>query len=241
MQWTTSLSCLLCSACSISSALALEEHGHAKTVDFYGSFGLTVAPDVEEDATGSGGSSHYEWRDLKDNTGLRAAVGHLICEGGPQGGLAFGVEIAGSTTNITPRSYDVGGSSFANTSSRTLRYTTAGALLYAGYEFGINPDRDEVSVFLFLAPFVGGGAAWADGEVRDINGTYASKRGLGFYVEGGLRLGLAATEKNWLLGVMVDGVIGTSRVKMDFGNGNSTDMTLDRLGVGGSVFVGFRL
>jgi hypothetical protein len=241
MLWLSRLPCLTLSLTCLPFAAALEEHGHAKTVDFYGSFGLTVAPDVEEDTQGPAGSSHYIWQHQKEDNGQRLAVGHLICDGGPQGGLAFGVEIAGSTTNITPRSYEVGGITFANTSSRTLRYTTAGLQLYGGYEFGINPERDDISAFFILAPFIGGGAAWADSEVRDLAGTYAGERGVGYYIEGGLRLGFFLTEKNWLLGLMVDGVIGTSTVKIDFAGGRSSELTLERSGICGAVVMGYRL
>ena len=230
----------LISSC-LASLVAAEFEDQAKLVSFYGSFGVTVAPDVEEDTSGSGGSSHYVWSDPEASTGQRVAVGHLIGKGKESGGWALGFELAGSTTDITPGAYDVGGLSFTNTSSRTLRYTTAGAVLYGGYQFGINNVPEEVSVFFFLTPFIGGGAAWADSEIRDSVGSYAGERGVGYYIEGGLRFGFAITEKHWLLGVMVDGVVGTSSVNVDFGGGQTSELTLERGGVGGALFVGYRL
>jgi hypothetical protein len=235
-------SCLAPLLAQLSAPLmAAEFEDQSKLVSFYGSFGVTVAPDVEEDTSGSGGSSHYVWSDPEASTGQRVAVGHLIGKGNQSGGWAFGIELASSTTDITPRTYDVGGLSFNNTSSRTLRYTTAGALVYGGYQYGINNVPEEVSVFFFLTPFLGGGAAWADSEIRDSVGTYAGERGVGYYIEGGLRFGFAITEKHWLLGVMVDGVVGTSTVNVEFGSGQTSELTLERGGVGGAFFVGYRL
>jgi len=228
------------SAGLIAPLIAVDEVGHEndKSVDFYGSLGLTVAPEIEESASGAGGSSLYKWQDAEDSYGQRLAVGHLICKGGPQGGWNLGVEIAASTTDITPRTYEVGGLSFANTSSSKLRYTTGGALIHFGYQFGSEPEPEEISAFFYIAPFIGGGAAWAQSE---LGGTSTSENGLGYYVEGGLRFGFALAEKHWVLGFMIDGVVGTSRVKIDFGGSNSSELSLDRLGVGGALFMGYRL
>jgi hypothetical protein len=225
---------------SVACGSAWAADDHPNTVDFYSSFGVTVAPDVEETAKGPSGTSEYVWRDPEDSIGYRFSLGHLICTGGPTGGSAIGVELVGSMTDITPNSYDTGGLSFANTSGNSLNYTTAGVLLHYGYQFGADPEADEIDAFMYLAPFIGGGAAWADSEFRN-GSSYDRKSGLGYYIEGGLRLGFAIEEKHFLLGIVVDGVIGTSQVKIDYGGGRSSELTLDRLGVGGSVILGYRL
>jgi hypothetical protein len=113
-------------------------------------------------------------------------------------------------------------------------------LLHYGYQFGADPEAEEIHTFIYLAPFIGGGAAWADSEFRN-GSSYESNSGLGYYIEGGLRLGFALEEKHWLLGVIIDGVIGTSRVKIDYGGGRSSELTIDRLGMGGYVVLGYRL
>jgi hypothetical protein len=113
--------------------------------------------------------------------------------------------------------------------------------LFGGYEFGINPDAAEISAFFLLGPFIGGGVALADSEVRDSSGTYANDSGIGWYLEGGLRAGFVITEKRWLGGVLVDFTVGTSEVDVDFGGGTSSTLTLKRIGVGGSLVIGYRL
>jgi hypothetical protein len=214
-----------------------------ETRDWYVSLGVAPAPEVEEETSGPGGTSTYEWKDpdREDEIAPRLALGYLACSGGNRGGWALGAELVATTCETTPRSYEVSGLTFANTSGDSLRYTTAGVTLYGGYQFGIDPDPEEISAFLLLTPFIGGGVAFADSEVRDQNGAYASDSGVGWYLEGGLRAGVFLTERNWVAGVLVDLTIGTGEVDIDFGDGTSSTLTHDRLGVGGSLVIGYRL
>lgn len=211
------------------------------TGDWYISLGVAVAPEVEEKTSGPGGSTTYEWKDIEDNIAPRLAIGYLACSGGNLGGWALGSEFVATTCDITPATYEAGGLTFSNTSSNHLRYSTAGVTLFGGYEFGINPDATEISAFFLLGPFIGGGVALADSEVRDSSGTYANDSGIGWYLEGGLRAGFVITEKRWLGGVLVDFTVGTSEVDVDFGGGTSSTLTLKRIGVGGSLIIGYRL
>ena len=94
---------------------------------------------------------------------------------------------------------------------------------------------------MLFAPFIGGGAARADSEVRDSSGTYANDSGIGWYLEGGLRAGFVITERHWLGGVLVDFTVGTSEVDVDFGGGRKSNLTLNHIGVGGSLVIGYRL
>lgn len=211
------------------------------THDWYLSLGVTQAPEVEEDTSGPGGDSTYEWKGIEDSTAPRLAIGHLTCAGGLSGGWALGIEGVFTTCETTPSRYEVDGLEFGNTSSRNLRYSTLGVTVFGGYQFGINADADKLSSFLLIGPFLGGGAAYADSEVRDQGGTYDSDSGIGWYVEGGLRGGFFLTERHWLLGLMVDFTIGTGEVEIDFGNDTDSTLTHERVGVAGAVVVGYRL
>lgn len=228
-------------ALSTSALPAVDFVEWTNTSDWYLSLGATRAPDVEEETSGPGGGSTYEWNGVEDSVAMRLAIGYLACSGGPKGGWALGIEGVATTCDVTPARYEVDGLTFNNTSSRSLSYTTVGATMYGGYQFGINPDRDTVSAFLLIAPFVGFGAALADSEVRDQNGTYDSGDGIGWYVEGGLRAGFFLTEKNWLLGFFADFTFGTGEVEVDFDNSSESTLTYDRVGFAGSLMVGYRL
>jgi hypothetical protein len=228
-------------ALSTSALTAADFAEWTNTRDWYLSLGVAPAPEVEEKTSGPGGGSTYEWKNLEDSVAMRLAIGYLACSGGVRGGWTLGVEGVATTCDVTPGRYKVDVLTFTNTSSASLRYTTLGATVYGGYQFGINPDADTVSSFLLIAPFVGGGAALADSEVRDQNGTYDSGNGVGWYFEGGLRGGFLLTEKHWLLGFFADFTYGTGEVKVDFGNNTDSSLTQDRVGFAGSVMVGYRL
>lgn len=228
-------------ALSTSALTAADFAEWTNTSDWYLSLGATRAPEVEEETSGPGGSSTYEWTGLEDSVAMRLAIGYLACSGGPKGGWALGLEGVATTCDVTPARYDVDGLTFSNTSSKSLSYTTVGATAYGGYQFGINPDRDSVSTFLLIAPFIGFGAALADSEVRDQNGTYDSGDGIGWYAEGGLRAGFFITEKHWLIGFFADFTVGTGEVDIEFGNNSDSTLTHERVGFAGSVTVGYRL
>jgi len=228
-------------ALSTGALSAVDFAEWTSTSDWYLALGVAPAPDVEEETSGPGGSSTYEWKGLEDNTAPRLAIGYLACSGGIRGGWALGIEGVATTCDVTPARYEVDGLTFTNTSTSSLRYSTLGATIYGGYQFGINSDADTISSFLLIAPFIGGGAALADSEVRDQAGTYDSGDGVGWYLEGGLRGGFFLTEKHWLLGVFADFTYGTGEVKIDFGNNSDSTLTHDRVGLTGSLMVGYRL
>lgn len=210
------------------------------THDWYLSLGVADAPEVEEDTSGPGGDSTYGWRGLEDGAAPRLAIGYLTCSGGTSGGWALGIEGVFTTCDVTPGSYEVDGLRFGNTSDRSLRYSTLGVTVFGGYEFGINSDADTISSFLLIGPYLSGGGAYGDSEVRDQNGTYQSDSGVGWYVEGGLRAGFFITERRWLLGCFIDYGIGTSEVEIDFGGGAESTVIYDRQGLTGSLVVGYR-
>lgn len=212
-----------------------------ETRDWYLSLGVTQAPEIEEETTGSGGSSTYEWNGIEDSTAPRIAIGHLACAGGARGGWTLGIEGVFTTCDVTPSRYTVGSLEFSNTSDSNLRYSTLGMTVFGGYQFGINPDADTISTFLIIGPFLGFGGALADSEVRDQNGTYASDNGFGWYVEGGLRGGVFLTEKHWLLGVTVDFVIGTGETDISFDDSTESTLTHERVGLAGALVLGYRL
>lgn len=211
-----------------------------ETGDWYVSFGVAPAPDVEEKGAGPGGQSTYSWDGVEDNLGPRLAIGYLACSGGSNGGLALGIEGVLTTCNVTPNSYRVGGQKFINTSNNTLRYSTAGAVVFGGYEFGINPDNEALSSFLVIGPFLGLGAAYADSELPSQGNNYDKAHGTGWYVEGGLRAGFFVTEKRWIGGVMADLVYSTGEVDIDYSDGRSSTLTHERSSVGGALVIGYR-
>jgi hypothetical protein len=213
----------------------------ADTRDWYLALGVTQAPEIEEETSGPGGESTYEWEGIEDSTAPRLAIGYLACSGGARGGWALGIEGVFTTCDVTPSRYDVGSLEFSNTSNESLRYSTLGLTVFGGYQFGINADPDTLSSFLIIGPFLGLGGAMADSEVRDQNGTYARDNGFGWYVEGGLRGGFFLTEKHWVLGVMVDFMISTGELDISFDDNTESTLTHDRVGLAGALVVGYRL
>ncbi len=227
--------------CGSTALGAAEFEPLSETRDWYLSLGVAVVPEVEEESSGPGGTSTYQWDDLEDDVAPRLAVGYLACAGGPGGGWALGAEVVAATCDITPAKYQVGGLDFANTSGNHLRYASLGVTVFGGYEFGINSDAESISTFLLVTPFVGGGMAYAESDLKIGNDSYAEDSGIGWYVEGGLRLGFIITERHWLLGALVDVTAGTGEVEVDLDSGTSSTLYLDRVGVGGSLVVGYRL
>ena len=223
------------------SLAAAQFEDWTQTRDWYLSFGVAPVPEVEEKISGSGGTSTYEWESLEGDFSPRLALGYLACGGDSRGGWTMGIEAVLTTCEVTPGKYQVGGLTFANTSSRSLYYHTAGVLLAGGYQYGINPDNESISAFLILAPFVGIGAAYADSEVRDQTGSYDSDSGIGWYAEGGLRLGVMLTERKWVGGVLADLVYGAGEVDLDFDDGSSSTLVHERIGVTVSLMMGYRL
>jgi hypothetical protein len=212
-----------------------------ETRDWLLSVGAAPVPDIEEKTNNVGGSTTTEWKKLEGDFSPRLALGYLSCAGGPQGGWTVGIEGVLTTCDVTPAQYQVDGLTFANTSKRTLRYHTAGVLLSGGYQFGIHPPVENISSFLIIAPFVGLGAAYADSEIRDQNGTYDHGNGVGWYVEGGLRAGFFVTERQWLGGFVADLVYSSGEVDVDFTNGSSSSLVHERTGFSASLVVGYRL
>ena len=229
-------------AAALGSSLgAADFDAWTKTGDWYVSLGVAPVPEVEEETTGTGGGSTYEWENLEGDIAPRLALGYLACAGAARGGWALGIEAVFTTCDVTPTKYKVDGLTFSNTSNQTLRYHTAGVTVYGGYQFGINDNADSISAFLILTPFLGLGAAFADSEVRDQNGSYASDSGIGWYAEGGLRTGLLFTEKNWVMGALIDLTYGSGEVDLDFDDGSSSTLVHERVGLTASLMVGYRL
>lgn len=226
---------------ALQSLAAAQFEDRTRTQDWYLSFGAAPVPEIEERIRGGAGSSTYEWESLEGDFSPRLALGYLTCAGDSRGGWTMGIEAVVTTCDVTPGKYRVGGLTFANTSSRSLYYHTAGVLLSGGYQYGINPDSDSLSAFLILAPFLGLGAAYADSEVRDQNGAYDSDSGIGWYAEGGLRLGVMFTERRWVGGVLADLVYSSGEVDLDFDDGSSSTLVHERFGVAASLMVGYRL
>lgn len=224
-----------------TSLSAAELDVWTETSDWYISLGAAPMPEVEEETSGNNGSSTYEWESLDGDFAPRLALGYLACSGGARGGWTMGIEGVLTTCDVTPSKYNVGGLTFSNTSTNTLRYHTVGVMVSGGYQFGINADADTLSTFLIIAPFLGLGAAFADSEVRDQNGTYESDSGIGWYAEGGLRGGLMLTERRWVGGILIDLTYSSGEVDIDFNDGSSSTLVHERMGVAASLMVGYRL
>ena len=224
-----------------SSLSAADFAAWTETGDWYVSLGIAPVPEVEEETTGTGGGSTYEWENLEGDIAPRLALGYLACAGASNGGWALGVEAVFTTCDVTPSKYKVDSLTFSNTSDRTLRYHTAGVTVYGGYQFGITDNTDSASAFLIITPFLGLGAAYADSEVRDQNGTYDSDSGIGWYAEGGLRTGFLLTEKHLVIGALIDLTFSSGEVDLDFSNGSSSTLVHERIGLTASLMVGYRL
>jgi hypothetical protein len=213
--------------------------------DLYLGFATAPPPKVKErTSTASGVETTYKWREPRRQYGLQAAVTSLNGHGHGWGGWVWGAELVAADYDITPGTYSVDGApDTPNTSSSKLRCQTLGVSVLGGYEYGINGDNDEVdgiSGFLTVLPLVGYGAAWADNEVHTSSGSYTREKGLGSYYEAGIRVGGYLTERNWIYGVTVQGVVGSGKVKMDFPGGYSSELTLRRAGFGFGLVAGYR-
>ncbi len=217
-------------------------------VDFHDlllGFVLPPSPKVTERATANDGTqTNYRWRDPGQSFGYGGEVGMICGTGHPWGGLVWGAMLSGVDYDITPGTYSVdGGGTVANTSPDKLHYRTLGVTLMGGYEYGINSNDglgDGISSFVMVLPLIAGGAAWTDDEQHNLSGSYVRERHTGSYYQFGLRLGGYLTERDWIYGVVVDGLIGRARAQLSFPGNISSELTLKQQGVGFGLIAGYR-
>ena len=205
--------------------------------DLFLSLGAVPAPTVTERSTNSSGVvTSYDWQDAKDS-GLQVALTSLNGRAYRWGGLVWGAELALGLYNISPSFFQVGGSQFNNGSDATLNYRTFGANIVGGYEYGIMKE-DGLRAFIEILPHIGGGLAQAENEVHTNSG-YDKKRGTGFYNEYGIRVAGFLTERNWIFGLSVGVIKGSSKVKVRFDD-YDTELKLKRTGTSLSFLAGYR-
>ena len=204
------------------------------------SIGAVEAPDVEEDTTDNTGvNTSYEWNGGRES-GYQAALTVLVGRGKMGGGgWQWGAELVYGHYDITPDGFNVSGAGFDNTSGNELTHQTIGVNLVGGYQWGLT-NLGEFSGFVEIMPHIGGGVAMAESEVHTLSGGYETERGTGAYWEVGLRLGAYITERQFIYGFNVSYAYGTAEMDMDFAGGFSSELKLDRNGLGISAVAGYR-
>lgn len=197
-------------------------------------------PTVKENSTDSAGTTtHYDWDGLRE-TGYQFAVTSMCgrSSGEGRGGLQCGLDLAMATYDITPKTFDVSGTTFINGSSATLHYRTLGINLVGGWQYGMS-TLDDLHAFVEIMPFLGGGVAFASNEVHSASG-YDEQSGIGGYFQYGLRIGGYIVERSWIFGAVASYIGGRSTVDVNFSGGYSSTLTLTQSGFGLGGVVGYR-
>jgi len=206
---------------------------------------LPTSPKVTERATaGDGTQTTYRWRDPGQSFGYGLEIASLNGVGHPWGGVVWGAALSGADYDITPGSYSVdGGGTVINTSPDKLHYRTLGLTVLGGYEYGINGDDgpgDGISSFLMILPLVTAGAAWTDDEQHSITGTYIRERHTGAFYQVGLRIAGYLTERDWIYGILIEGLVGRAKAQLSFPGNTTSELTLKQQGVGVGLIAGYR-
>jgi hypothetical protein len=222
----------LCCAASLSAATASSADPGVPFHDVLVGISAVAAPEITEHQTPTGSSTtDYDWKGNR-SYGSRFSLLSLNGRAHRWGGLVWGAELAFSTYNITPASWDVsgGGGTSVNNGSDDLAYRTIGANLIIGYEYGIT-KKDGLNGFIEILPYFGGGFAFADTTYNDGTSVF-KEQGRGRYAECGLMVSGFLTEKNWLYGITGGISRSVGGVTVNF---SGVESKLDLISVGATI------
>lgn len=196
--------------------------------------GLVPVYEVSEDASGSSGSTTYDWED-DDNTAAGFAVQYvkpLANSPQPNKPLLWGVEVLVSSATVQPDLYQVGGSVFGNSDGEKLSYVSLTPAAVLGWRFA-QPSSRGMGVLGELQ--VHAGPTLLSGEV--VNGL-GSDRSLGYGFDTGARVVFGLHERGWTGTVMAGFRRGWAGLDLDQGSYTS-ELTLDRIGAEVLVSLGY--
>lgn len=202
----------------------------------------TSAADVTERTRSPAGvNTTYQWTG-SDKRGVQFALNNLNVRAHDWGGWVWGAELNGMTQDITPNGFDVNGAHYGNGSRSTLTYQSLGAVIQAGYEYGLIDTDEGISGYLTIVSFYGLELTRAESEVRTSPGSLSYERssGGGWGYDTGLRIGGYLTEAHWLYGLTVDVRFGRSVTGIDFPDGSHSELTIIRRGIGFGAVGGYR-
>lgn len=206
-------------------------------------FGVTaqMSPTVTEKLSGPGTpSKNYGWEDAKAY-GIRFDATYyqgMSRRGRALAGFLWAAGLSYGTTDITPQSYDVGGSTYTNSrDDLTLSYKQYGAMGAVGWSS--QPSITELGDLHWEVLAVGrGGYATAQTINPGLNPTVSS--GGGEYWEIGPQASYVLCDEHWLAAINLGWLYGQSKINISEPNGFDSELTILRNGLEAGLMVGYR-
>ena len=206
--------------------------------------GISVlpVPYVHEDISTDGVSGSYDWKQngYPGGRGVRMELGwwHATRDYAGTWTPVWMVGINFATTDITPKSYDVGSGTVSNNrADLSVRYKQYGAAL--GYGLATPAHATEIGDMHWeFMPFVRGGLAKSETTSPGANPVVGS--GTGRWWEGGLEAGFVLASDHWVLNPFISGSYGKFNADIDLPNNTTSDMTITTFAPQVGVRVGGR-
>lgn len=226
--------------CAVAVPALAEDLGPIQDIRFGATW--QMSPTVTEKVTTSGGTSkNYNWEDTKAY-GVRFDAAYyegMSRRGRALAGFMWGAGLSYGKTDITPDSYDVGGSgSYDN--SRTdleLEYIQYGGMLAAGW--ATLPSINSLGVLNFEFLLVGrGGYATAQTINPGVNPTVSD--GSGYYWELGPQFNVVLCDEHWLAALSFGWLYGTTDIEIDEPDGYTSELNIFRNGFEAGLMIGYR-
>jgi hypothetical protein len=164
-------------------------------------------------------------------------------------GLLWGVGLHYATMNMAPDSYVVNGVGTPTARQpKGLNFTEYGAAVQLAY--ATRPHETDLGEYHFeVGGFGRGGPMKGQTESQLYKMTTAGTpysetirvQDWGWWWAGGPQAGVYLVDKGWMIGLNAEWAIGRGRIDFDaIPNGDTSEVTLTRNGIGGSLIVGGR-
>jgi hypothetical protein len=198
--------------------------------------GLRINENIHKGAVTTG----YDWKGEAPVAAEYAVAGLVDAARWLRAGaLTVGLEASFAEYRITPDSYDVGGASFANTSSERLHADYLAARLLCGWAspFWYTPAG---AIHLELLPHAGGGPVWLETQGFDPVGNPSLTRGHGWLLDYGARLGAYISDDWWVVGIDAGWRETHGKPRLDNADGSQSEILVDQRGVTWQAQIGVR-
>ena len=226
--------------CAVAVPALAEDLGPVEDIRF----GVTwqMSPTVTEKVSAPNGvSKNYAWQDAKVY-GVRYDAAYyegMSRRGRALAGFMWGAGLSYGKTDITPGSYDVGGSgSYDN--SRTdlqLNYVQYGGMLAAGW--ATLPSINSLGVLNFEFLLVGRGG-YATAQTIDPGLDPKVSTGNGYYFELGPQLNIVLCDEHWLAALNFGWLYGDTKISINEPDNYTSELTILRNGLEAGLMIGYR-
>jgi len=217
---------LLLLAASVLSAASDESEPAAGQIRLM--FTHTEGYAVEEKVTSG---TNYDWQD-DDAGAFGGGLQYIVPISTDPRPLIWGFEVMYQRTEVEPDGYSGG---FNNTDSETFEYSTLTLGGIFGWRFTqpLSARIDLIGEFQAMA-----GVTALSGQISDDTG--GSDSGIGYGLDGSVRMLLGLQESGWMAAVSVGARGGYATLDLDH-QSYTSELTLDRSGLEIALFLGMDL